>query len=361
MNPEFWKDKKVFLTGHTGFKGSWLSLWLKSLGADLTGYSLPPPTKPSFFELAQVGDGVTSLLKDIRDFKTFSTALKDRQPEIVIHMAAQPLVRYSYENPVETYETNVMGTVHLLEAARQCSGIKAILVVTSDKCYENRAWHWGYRENEAMGGSDPYSSSKGCTELVAQAMQKSFFSNDTYDQHGVAVATARAGNAIGGGDWSEDRLVPDIISGILEGKEIDIRNPQAIRPWQHALEPLGGYMMLVEKLVEEGPAYAEAWNFGPENADCQPVSYLAEKIIRLWGDSARWKQDMNQHPHEAAFLKLDCSKAKARLHWKPAWNVDRALEETVSWYRECQNRPENLRAFSLQQISSYMKDFSSQS
>jgi CDP-glucose 4,6-dehydratase len=331
--PSFWAGKTVLLTGHTGFKGSWLSLWLQSMGAKVIGFALAPPSNPSLFVTAKVAEGMISIEGDIRDYTALAAVFKQYQPEIVIHMAAQALVRYSYVNPVETYATNVMGTVHLLEAARQVDSVRAIVNVTSDKCYENREWLWGYRENEAMGGFDPYSSSKGCAELVASAYRSSYFNPQNYTEHGVALASARAGNVIGGGDWAEDRLIPDIMRAILQGKPVNIRNPGAIRPWQHVLEPLSGYLVLAEKLYQEGVAYAEGWNFGPNDADAKPVQWIVEKLTQDWGQGASWVLDGGEHPHEAHYLRLDCSKAKARLDWHPRWTLNEALEKIIAWHQ----------------------------
>lgn len=352
MTPDFWRGKRVFLTGHTGFKGSWMSLWLQSLGAELTGYALLPPTQPSLFDEARVADGMHSIVGDIRDMAALQQAMQLVKPEIVIHMAAQPLVRYSYQNPVETYATNVMGTVHLLEAVRTTDGIKAVVNITTDKCYENREWVWGYRENEPMGGYDPYSNSKGCAELVSAAYRSSFFNANTYAQHGVAVATVRAGNVIGGGDWAQDRLIPDILAAFEQGKLVDIRNPHAVRPWQHVLEPLRGYLTLAECLHEHGPDYAEGWNFGPNDEDAKPVGWIVEKMASLWGNGANWKIDTGVHPHEAAYLKLDISKARSRLDWHPALRLDDALKFIIEWARQRQAAAD-IRTLTLAQITAY--------
>ncbi|MGR8931716.1 MAG: CDP-glucose 4,6-dehydratase [Gammaproteobacteria bacterium] len=335
MNKGFWREKRVFLTGHSGFKGAWLSLWLKQLGADLTGYSLRPPTSPNLFELAKVEQGMCSLIGDIRDDRAVSEAMRNAKPEIVIHMAAQPLVRYSYQQPVETYTTNVMGTVHVLEAVRQTDSVRALLNITSDKCYENREWSKGYLETDAMGGFDPYSSSKGCAELVTAAYRNSYFHPQRYGKHRVAVATARAGNVIGGGDWAQDRLIPDIVKALAADTPINIRHPNAIRPWQHVLEPLYGYLLLAQRLYEEGASFAEAWNFGPEDDDAKPVWRIAERLIQCWGNGAAWRLDTQaDQPHEAHQLKLDCSKAKEKLKWAPHWSLDEALDAVVRWYRD---------------------------
>ena len=352
MTPGFWRGKRVFLTGHTGFKGSWMSLWLQSLGAELTGFALAPPTQPSLFDEARVADGMRSMIGDVRSLAALQQAMQLAEPEIVIHMAAQPLVRYSYQNPVETYATNVMGTVHLLEAVRTTPGIKAVVNITTDKCYENREWAWGYRENEPMGGYDPYSNSKGCAELVAAAYRSSFFNANNYAQHGVAVATVRAGNVIGGGDWAQDRLIPDILAAFEKGKLVDIRNPHAVRPWQHVLEPLRGYLTLAERLYELGTDYAEGWNFGPNDEDAKPVGWIVAKMAGLWGSDANWKIDTGAHPHEAAYLKLDISKARSRLDWHPALRLDDALKLIIDWAKQRQAAAD-IRTLTLAQISTY--------
>ena len=344
----FWTDIKVFVTGHTGFKGSWLCLWLQHLGAEVTGYALQPPTNPSLFEVAQVARGMKSIIGDIRDGETLTGAMQAATPDVVIHMAAQPLVRYSYIEPVETYSTNVMGTVHLLEAVRKTPSVRAVINVTSDKCYDNKEWVWGYRENEAMGGYDPYSNSKGCAELVTSAYRNSYFNPAKYSEHRVALASARAGNVIGGGDWADDRLIPDILRAISEGRPVVIRNPRAIRPWQHVLEPLYGYLQLAQKLYVEGTAYAEGWNFGPNDEDAQPVQWIAEHLTDKWGDGASWQMDQADHPHEAHYLKLDCSKARMRLDWRPRLN----LEMIVMWQRAYLSQ-QDMRKYTLEQIKKF--------
>ena len=351
MINNFWEGKRVLITGHTGFKGSWLSLWLQNAGAHVTGYSLLPPTQPSMFDIAKVAQGMNSNIGDVRDQPHLEKILTENQPEIIIHMAAQALVRLSYHNPVETYSTNVMGTIHLLEAVRKTPSVRAVVNVTSDKCYENREWPWGYRENEAMGGFDPYSNSKGCAELVTSAYRSSFF-NVSVGSKMVALASARAGNVIGGGDWAADRLIPDIIQAITDNRPVKIRNPHAIRPWQHVLEPLSGYMCLAQKLYEQGTDYAEAWNFGPNENDTKPVQWIVEQLIQIWGGDARWDIDKNEYPHEAHYLKLDCSKSKMRLDWEPRWSLTETLAGIVDWQKAYQSGL-NMREFSLGQIAHY--------
>ena len=352
MNPSFWRGKKVFLTGHTGFKGSWLSLWLQQLGAQVTGYALQPPTNHSLFEVARVEQYMTSIISDIRDSTMLTNAMRQAAPDIVIHMAAQPLVRRSYVDPIETYSTNVMGTMYLLEAVRQTPSVRAVVNVTTDKCYENKEWVWGYRENEPMGGFDPYSSSKGCAELVTAAYRNSFFNTAKYSEHQVALATARAGNVIGGGDWAEDRLIPDILRAIEAGQSVNIRNPHATRPWQHVLEPLNGYLALAEKLYTDGAAFAEAFNFGPAEEDAKPVQWIVEQLTQQWGDGANWKLDQAEHPHEAHYLKLDCSKAKIRLDWRPRWTLGQALKNIIVWHKAHQCG-DDMRELSLRQIADF--------
>ncbi len=354
VTPEFWQGKRVLLTGHTGFKGGWLSLWLQSMGAEVTGYALNPPTRPSLFEAARVSEGMRSIIADVRDLPGLQQAMQETQPEIVFHLAAQPLVWESYRQPVETYATNVMGTVHLLETVRQVGGVRAVVIVTSDKCYENRERRRGYREDEAMGGYDPYSSSKGCAELATAAWRRSFFNPDDYGKHGVAVASARAGNVIGGGDWAADRLVPDLIRAWQAGEPMRIRQPAAIRPWQHVLEPLHGYLLLAERLFIEGPAYAGGWNFGPDAADARSVRWLAEHLAVEWGVGAAWCADHQPHPHEAHYLRLDCAKAHERLGWRPHWNLARALAETVAWYR-AERAGVDMRAATRAQIEQFLE------
>ncbi len=334
MNPGFWRNKAVFVTGQTGFKGAWLSLWLQDLGAKVTGYALDPPSHPSLFELASVSSGMTSLHGDVRDLARLGEAIHSVQPEIVFHLAAQALVRPSYKDPVSTYATNIMGTVNLLESVRQTPSVKAVVVVTSDKCYENREWVWGYREDDPIGGYDPYSSSKGCAELVTAAYRRSFFLDSDRTDGAVALASARAGNVIGGGDWAEGRLVPDILQALLEQRAVIIRSPAAIRPWQHVLEPLHGYLMLAEQLYCQGSEFASAWNFGPDEISVRPVAWLVSELARRWGPDARWEPDLAVQPHEASILKLDSSKARSLLGWHPVLCLATALDWIVEWYRE---------------------------
>jgi CDP-glucose 4,6-dehydratase len=352
VNSEFWKRKKILITGHTGFKGSWLSILLHWLGADVYGYALKPHTTPSLYKLANIDHLVTSTIGDVRDFNLLLKTLKEVRPEMIIHMAAQALVMESYRNPRETYEINVMGTVNLLDAVKQIESVKAVLNVTTDKCYENKEWHWGYRENEPMGGYDPYSNSKACSELVTSSFRNSFFNPQEYKNHGVALASARAGNVIGGGDWADDRLIPDCIRAIIRGEKVKIRSPYAIRPWQHVLEPLTGYLRLVEKLFSEGARYAEGWNFGPDDRDARNVEWVTDTICRLWGEGASYCIDDHPQPHEANYLKLDCSKAKAELNWIPMWNIETALRSIVDWNKALLNG-EDVRYFSLKQIEEY--------
>ena len=353
MSSSFWAGKHIFLTGHTGFKGSWLSLWLQSLGAEVTGYALEPPTSPSLFEIANVGKGMHSVIGDIRDLDSLKKTMKEANPDILIHMAAQPLVRYSYINPVETYATNIMGTVHVLEAARENKNIKAILNVTSDKCYDNKEVNRGYKEHEPMGGFDPYSNSKGCAELVTSAYRNSFFNIAKYEEHGVALATARAGNVIGGGDWAEDRLIPDFMRAIQAKQKVSIRNPHAIRPWQHVLEPLYGYMMLCQKLYEEGSHFSESFNFGPDEKDAKNVEWIAGHLVKTWGEGAAYEIASNASSlHEAHFLKLDCTKAHQKLGWQPKWNINIALDKICEWNKALTNG-ENMYLHSLNDIKMY--------
>jgi CDP-glucose 4,6-dehydratase len=350
MNAEFWKRRRVFVTGHTGFKGGWLSLWLERLRSEVTGFALPPPTTPSLFESAHVGSGLTSLIGDIRDRPALETALAGARPEIVFHMAAQPIVRESYSDPVGTYGTNVMGTVHLLEAARHVPSIRAIVVVTTDKVYDNREWAWGYRETDALGGRDPYSNSKACAEMVTHAYRASFFA----EASAAKIATARAGNVIGGGDWAKDRLIRDVITAFADGQPVVIRNPIASRPWQHVLDPLSGYLTLAEQLVEAKMPVADAWNFGPQEGSAHPVSWIVERLAERWG-SGRWELASGPQPHEAQQLKLDISKAGAQLRWAPRLSLGDALDWTVEWYRAYLTDHSSPRATTTAQIERYME------
>ena len=352
---EFWRSRRVFLTGHTGFKGSWLALWLQQMGADVTGYSLAPPTQPNLFDTANVARGMRSIIGDIRDLEFLKYSLSEARPEIVLHLAAQPIVRQSYVDPIETYSTNVMGLVNLFETIRQVGGVGACVNVTSDKCYENREWVYGYRESDAMGGYDPYSNSKGCAELVTSAYRRSFFF-DADASTRLALASARAGNVIGGGDWAADRLVPDILRALGEGRPALIRNPSSIRPWQHVLEPLSGYLLLAEKLAgAQGQTFAEGWNFGPSAEDTRPVEWIVEKIVLAWGNSAAWKRDAVTGPHEAHSLSLDCLKARRELGWRPIWSIGRAVEKIIQWHR-AYLAGADMREETLRQINDYTKE-----
>lgn len=333
LNRSFWQHRRVFITGHTGFKGSWISMWLDAMGAHVTGYALDPPTEPSLFEQARVGACVRSIRGDVRDFTRLKSAIAECDPEVIIHMAAQSVVRFGYQEPVETYSTNVMGTVHLLEAVRQLKRPCVVVNVTSDKCYVNQEWVWGYRESDPLGGHDPYSNSKGCAELVASAYRDSYFSSSLSSQHGVALACVRAGNAIGGGDWTANQLIPDLIRAFLDRRPCRIRNPSAIRPWQFVLAPLHGYLLLCERLAEEGASFASAWNFGPAETDAKSVSWVADKLAMLWGDGASWMQDGAVHPSEAQLLRLDTSKSRAGLDWHPVLSLDQSLVWIVEWYQ----------------------------
>lgn len=347
MNREFWHGKRVFLTGHTGFKGGWLALWLADMGAEVHGYALAPPTVPNLFTVANLQDHLAnSTIADIRDAAALAQAIQTAQPDVVFHLAAQPLVRYSYAAPVETYAVNVMGTVNLLEAVRQTPSVKAVVNVTTDKCYENREWVWPYRENEAMGGFDPYSSSKACSELVTAAYRRSFL-----ESAGTHLASARAGNVIGGGDWAVDRLVPDFLRALDAGQVLTIRSPLATRPWQHVLEPLSGYLILAERLFSEGLEFAEAWNFGPDEADARPVQWIVEYLCSQVAEAA-WRCDAAPQPHEANMLKLDSSKAKAQLGWRPRWNLKAALGKTLAWH-QAWKQGLDMAAISGQQIREY--------
>ena len=352
----FWKGKNVLLTGHTGFKGSWLSIWLMKSGANVIGYSLDPPTKPNLFELAKVADGMISIKSNILDFENLKNVIKKYKPEIIIHMAAQSLVHHSYTNPHETFATNIMGTVNLFEVIRQLGNVKVVLNITSDKCYENKEQTKGYSETDTLGGYDPYSSSKGCAELITTAFRQSFFNPNEFSKHETLIASARAGNVIGGGDWASNRLIPDIVRALFDSKDLTIRNPQATRPWQHVLEPLSAYMLLIEKLWKEGPKYAEAWNFGPDDSDIKQVSWVVEHFIKKWGEKVNWKFDSKETPHETQYLKLDCSKAKTKLGWHQHWNIETAIEKTVEWYKALKEK-KDMNEVTLSQVKEYEKKF----
>ena len=355
MLTEAYRGKTVLLTGHTGFKGGWLALWLKRLGANVIGLSLPPPSTPSLFESAALAPELTHIEGDIRDQAALHNIMEKYSPEIVFHLAAQPLVRLSYNEPDETFETNVMGSLRVFEAVRQSKSVKVLINVTSDKCYENREWVWGYRENDPMGGYDPYSASKGCAELLFSAWRRSYFNPKTYgDKHQIACASVRAGNVIGGGDWALDRLVPDCFRSLSQKETITIRSPNAIRPWQHVLEPLSGYLEVGARLIKDPIKYGGGWNFGPKSGDDWNVEQIVKTICNIWGDG-KYSVDAGQHPHEAHWLKLDCAKAHIELNWHPRWDVQRALEETTNWYRRFYDgsTPSDMRDFTVQQIESY--------
>lgn len=349
VNPVFWQDKRVFITGHTGFKGSWLSLWLQQMGATLTGYALPPSTCPNLFEVADVAHGMTSIIGDIRDFNSLQKAITDSQPQIVFHLAAQALVGEGYRDPLSTFSTNVQGTANLLEAARHSAGVQAVVVVTSDKCYENKEWPWPYRENEALGGHDPYSSSKACAELVAAAYRQSFLT-----QAGINIATARAGNVFGGGDWSANRLIPDLLAAFSQNQAARLRRPHSVRPWQHVLEPLAGYLLLAEHLCANSVTNA-AWNFGPSDQDCLPVEKVADQLAKRWGDDASWQREAHTFPHEACLLRLDSSLAHQQLGWQTRWSLDTALANTIFWHKSWLTVT-NMREYTLAQIEKYATD-----
>jgi len=353
IDQDFWQGKRVFLTGHTGFKGSWLSLWLSSLGAVVRGYSLNPSTSPSLFNVAKVFKVVDSQIGDIRDQEILFESMVAFNPDILIHMAAQPLVRYSYDEPIETYDVNVIGTAKVLEVARSCTNLKAIVNITTDKCYENEEWDKSYQENDPMGGYDPYSSSKGCAELVTSAYRRSFLQDQ-----GIGLASARAGNVIGGGDWADDRLIPDILRSFEKGKPVVIRNPKATRPWQHVLEPLSGYLILAQKLYDDHEKYAEGWNFGPDEQDVKPVDWILDKMISKWPNSS-WELDSNSNHHEAGFLKLDISKVKSKLDWEPTWELSNTLEKIIAWHLAWLDK-EDMQAACLAEIEEYTKDMNNE-
>lgn len=353
IDTSFWKNKKVFITGHTGFKGAWLCLWLYWLGAEVTGYALKPPTIPSLFDLCNINELINSIISDIRDRNALNKAINESNPDIVIHMAAQPIVRESYKNPVETYEINVMGTVNLLEAVRLCKSVRSVVNITTDKCYENKEWIWGYRENDTLGGYDPYSNSKACSEMVTSSYRNSFFNARDYNIHGVGLATARAGNVIGGGDWAIDRLIPDCVRSLLNGEKTTIRSPKAIRPWQYVLEPLSGYLVLAQKLYEYGCKYDEGWNFGPNDDDVKPVEWIVKKMCDLWGQNTGYQIYEGAQLHEASYLKLDCSKAKNELHWFPKWNLEYSIHKVIEWTKSYKDG-EDLRKVCFKQIEEYL-------
>ncbi len=332
IDAQFWKDRRVFITGHTGFKGAWLVLLLKQLGAEVTGFSLAPPTSPSLFDLARVDILCRSVTGDIRDRDHLTKSIVEAAPEIIFHLAAQPLVGRSYLEPEETYSTNVMGTLNVLQAVRTCPEIRAVINVTTDKCYENKEWPWGYREIDRLGGHDPYASSKACSELLTASFRSSFFSDEGYgSKHHVAIATARAGNVIGGGDWANDRLIPDCVRALIAGRKMVVRNPHAVRPWQHVLEPLSGYMTLAQVLCREGCSFAEAWNFGPGEHDSKSVEWVMNKISGLFSGFPGFEFSTTAGPKESVYLRLECSKAHQRLGWKPRWDIDKALHATWEW------------------------------
>lgn len=359
--PARWAGRRVLVTGHTGFKGSWLTLWLHAMGAEVTGFALAPPTEPSLFAAARIADLIQHIEGDVRDLAAVRAAVAAARPEVIFHMAAQPLVRLSYAEPVETYATNVMGTVHVLEAARQEAkeqgAVKAIVSVTSDKCYENREWVWPYRESDPMGGHDPYSSSKGCAELVTAAWRQSFFAGDG----APLLASVRAGNVIGGGDWAVDRLVPDLVRAFEAGVAPLIRAPQSVRPWQHVLEALGGYIQIAERLLAGERTFGDGWNFGPADDDARPVSWIVERMRASWGDgTAPALPDSGPRPHEAGLLRLDCSKARAALGWKPSLTLERTIDWIVAWHRAVAGGAD-ARAITLAQIADYAATSSSRS
>lgn len=348
----FWQGKKVLITGHTGFKGGWLSLWLQMMGANVLGYALEPPTNPSLFTVARVNEGMTSVQGDIRHLEQLHQTITEYKPEIIFHLAAKSLVRYAYENPIETYSTNVMGTANVLEAVRQSESVRVVVCITSDKCYQNNEWVWGYRESDRLGGHDPYSSSKGSAELIISAYRNTYFSPKAYEYHQVSVASTRAGNVIGGGDWSNDRLIPDIMKALLEERPINIRSPHSVRPWLHVLEPLNGYLSVAEKLWTDAPEFAEAWNFGPATDDAKNVSWIVEHLTQLWGQGARWELGSMEFPQEDRYLKLDCSKARTLLGWSTRLRLATALEWIVEWYRGYQQQAD-MRALTEAQIARF--------
>jgi CDP-glucose 4,6-dehydratase len=354
VNRGFWQGRRVFVTGHTGFKGGWLCLWLQLMGAEVHGYALPPPTQPNFFEAARVGPHMRSTEGDVRDLPRLQASLAAAEAEVVFHLAAQPLVRLSYSAPIETYTTNVIGTAHLLEAVRATGGARAVVCVTTDKCYENHGGTRPFTEQDALGGHDPYSNSKACAELVCAAYRDSYFRPAGAGEQGVALATARAGNVIGGGDFAADRLLPDILCALARNEAVSIRHPHAVRPWQHVLEPLRGYLMLAEQLHTQGTAFAQAWNFGPEQEDCKPVSWIVEEMARRWPKGASWNLSPGAHPHEAQALRLDIGKARQRLGWRPALRLGQALDLVVDWHAALAAGAD-MRDVSADQIAAYQR------
>ncbi|MDE1462271.1 CDP-glucose 4,6-dehydratase [Spartinivicinus poritis] len=353
VDKAFWNGKKVLITGHTGFKGSWLTVWLKHYGAEIIGVSLGIPTTPSFYEKAKLDDGIVNIFADIRDTQKIKDIFSEFKPEIVFHLAAQSIVRRSYIDPVDTYGTNVMGTLSVLEGIRCINTVRSAIMVTTDKCYENQEWAWGYREIDQLGGYDPYSSSKGAAELLISSYRNSFFPKTQYDSHQTGIASVRAGNVIGGGDWAEDRLIPDIICSLRKNRDIILRNPYAIRPWQHVLEPLSGYLLLAEKLFTEGNDFSEAWNFGPRDQEAKEVQWIVEAMVKIWDERITWSIDADNQPHEAFYLKLDCSKAFSKLGWEPQWKLFDAIKKTVEWY-QVEVEDGDLNSITLQQINDYI-------
>lgn len=355
IDPGFWHGRRVLVTGHTGFKGSWLSAWLVRLGAEVHGYALRPPTVPNLFDAAGIGAAMDGAFADVRDLDRVRRVVEEVRPEVVLHLAAQAIVRRSYDDPVGTYATNVMGTVHVLEAVRSVSGVRAVVVVTSDKVYENRRWPWPYRETDALGGHDPYSSSKAAVEIATASYRSSYLPVEELARHGVGIATARAGNVIGGGDWAADRLVPDLIRGFATDVPVVIRHPAAVRPWQHVLEPLSGYLLLAERLYAGDPEACSGWNFGPVEADARPVAWIADRLAERWGGTATWRHEVGDHPHEASVLRLDFARARAHLGWAPRWSLATALDRTVDWYRAFAADPSRAAASIEADLDAYVR------
>jgi len=354
MDPKFWNGRKVLITGHTGFKGSWLSLWMQQLGAQVVGISLKPLTTPNLFEQVNVSQGMDSIYQDICDINALKNIFNQIKPEIVFHLAAQSIVRHSYDYPVETYNTNVMGTLNVLESIRSVNTVLAAVIITTDKCYNNREWIWGYRENDMLGGHDPYSSSKAAAEILISSYRDSYYSGNKPSQQKTSIASCRAGNVIGGGDWAKDRLIPDIIDGLINSKAVKIRFPQSVRPWQHVLEPLAGYIMLAEKLTLDGEMFSEAWNFGPSQEDNRSVQWIVDYMSQQWGSNEKWIRDEGKHPHEATHLSLDCTKAHKLLGWFPKWDLPQALDMIIDWHKMYLNG-NDCRSVCINQIDEYMK------